>query len=193
MPGIQIPTNTKTLYVIFSADINPTTCEGLLGVMAEAVNQGVKQVYLAFTTAGGNVREGVHLYNVLRKMPFDLTIHNVGSVDSIGNAVFLGGKKRYAVPTSTFMYHGVGFTITTATRFEEQHVRERLDSILADQKKIGEIVSANSNLEPKQVADLFRRQQTKDASWAVEKGIIHEVRDFQIPPGSPVISLVFKR
>jgi ATP-dependent Clp protease protease subunit len=193
MPDLQIPPNTPVLYVVFSAEINPNTCESLVGVMSEATNQKVGAVYLALTTPGGNVREGMHLYNVLKGMPFDLAMHNVGSVDSIGNAVFLAGKTRYSVANATFTYHGVGFNIGTTTRLEEQHVREYLGSILADQKKIGGVISANSNLNPRQGASLFRRQQTKDAAWAVDKGIIHEIREFQIPPGGPVVSLVFKR
>jgi len=193
MIALQVPPNTKTIYVTFSAEINPNTTEGLLAVMAGAANQRVQEVYLALSTPGGNVREGMNLYNVLKGVPFDLTIHNGGTVDSIGNAMFLAGKKRYATDNATFMYHGVGFTINSPTRLEEQHLRERLDSILADQKRIGGIIARHSNLNARQIATLFRRQQTKDASWAIDKGIIHEVSDFQIPPGSPVVSLVFQR
>ena len=35
--------------------------------------------------------------------------------------------------------------------------------------------------------------QTKDAAWAVEKGIVHEVREVQMQTGAPVITLVFQR
>ena len=52
---------------------------------------------------------GMNLYNVMRAMPFKLITHNVGNVDSIGNAIFLAGVARYACPHSTFMFHGVGF------------------------------------------------------------------------------------
>lgn len=193
MPVLQIPPNLPMLYVIFSADINPSTAESLTSVMSEAANQKTKQVYLALSTPGGQVMGGMNLYNILRGMPFDLTVHNVGSVDSIGNAVFLAGKTRYAVSNSTFMFHGVGFETPGKVRFEEQSVRNHLESILADQKRIGEVISDRSKLKSNEVAELFLGQQTKDASWAVEKGIIHEIRDFQIPPGNPVISLVFQR
>ena len=37
---------------------------------------------------------GMTLYNTLRAMPFELITHNVGNVDSIGNAVFLAGDLR---------------------------------------------------------------------------------------------------
>ena len=193
MVNLNIPENAPVLYVTFSAEINPSTTESLIAVMSRAAMQRVKQVHLALSTPGGQVREGMNLYNILRGMPFDLATHNIGSVDSIGNAVFLAGKSRYATANSTFMFHGVGFTITQATRLEEQDVRDRLDSILADQKRIGTVIADNSNLNPRQVAALFRTQQTKDVSWAVEKGIVHAVRDLSIPLGSPIVSLVFQR
>jgi len=193
MTNLNIPQNAPMLYVTFSAEINPATTEGLIAVMAQAAGRRVRGVYLALSTPGGQVREGMNLYNILRGMPFDLTVHNVGSVDSIGNAVFLAGKTRYATANSTFLFHGVGFNITAPTRLEEQHVRDRLDSILADQKRIGSVITANSNLNDEQVANLFRTQQTVDAAWAIDKGIVHEIRDLSIPPGSPIVSMVFQR
>ena len=45
---------------------------------------------------------GMNLYNFLRGLPIRLTTHNVGNVDSIGNAVFLAGEHRYACPHSPF-------------------------------------------------------------------------------------------
>jgi ATP-dependent Clp protease protease subunit len=136
---------------------------------------------------------GLNLYNVLKAMPFRLTTHNVGNVDSIGNAIFLAGEPRYACPHSTFIFHGVGFDITQPSRFEERHLRERLDSILADEKRIGAIIEQHTKLAPEQVETLFREATTKDATYAASVGIVDEVRDVQIPAGSPILSLVFQR
>jgi ATP-dependent protease ClpP protease subunit len=46
------------------------------------------------SSPGGHVMLGMNLYNVLRALPIKLTTHNVGNVDSIGNAVFLAGNPR---------------------------------------------------------------------------------------------------
>ena len=67
---------------------------------------------------------GLNIYNVLIGMPFELITHNVGNVDSIANAVFLAGTKRYACPHSTFMFHGVGFDITAGMRLEEKFLKQ---------------------------------------------------------------------
>jgi ATP-dependent protease ClpP protease subunit len=183
----------QIVYVSFSAEISPHTTESLLAVMSNCVNQGVKAVYLLLSSPGGSVMNGLNIYNVLRGMPFELITHNVGNVDSIANAIFLAGSKRYACPHSTFMFHGVGFDVKGQFRLEEKLLRERLDNILTDHKRIGSIISERTKLEQEVVECLFTEAQTKDATFAASTGIVHEIKDVQIPPGSNVISLVFQR
>lgn len=132
---VNIPENTPIVYISFSAEINQNTTESLITVMADCANSKVQQVYLLLSTIGGSVMNGLNLYNVLRAMSFELITHNVGSVNSVGNMIFLAGKKRYAVANATFMFHGVGFTLSQGQRLEEKDIREKLTGILRDQKK----------------------------------------------------------
>ena len=145
------------------------------------------------STQGGSVMHGMNLYNVLRALPVELITHNVGNVDSIGNAIFLAGIKRYACPHSTFMFHGVGCQTQPNQVLEAKFLRERLDSITADQKRIGSVIVERTNIGEQDVANLFLEAQTKDAGFALASGIIDEIREVNIPSGNPVVSLVFQR
>jgi len=167
---------TDTVYVSFSAEIIPKTAESLIGLFANLANQSVPHVYLMLSTPGGAVMSGLNHYNIMRGLPFDITVHNVGNVDSIGNAIFLAGSKRYACPHSTFMFHGVGFDIQSPIRLEEKFLRERLDAIDADQRRIGQIIEERTQLTGEQVKGLFLEAQTKDATFAASCGIVHEIR-----------------
>lgn len=187
-PATQLPT-----YVSFSAEIVPQTTESLIALMANLSNMGTKEVHLLLSTPGGSVMHGLNLYNVLRALPMKLVTHNVGNVDSIGNAVFLAGEERYACPNSTFMFHGVGIDVPSGMRLEQKFLRERLNGILADETRIGAVIQERCSLDGTQVEELFREMKTKDAAYAVSAGIVHEVRDVQIPPGAPIQSLVFQR
>lgn len=187
------PEAQPIFYVSFSAEINPHTTESLIATLANCSSQGAEEVHLLLSTPGGSVMNGMNLYNVLRALPLRLVTHNVGNVDSIGNAVFLAGEHRYASPHSTFMFHGVGMDTTGAMRLEEKLLRETLASILADQKRIAGIIEERTNLDSRQVKALFREAQTKDATYAVSTGIVHEIKDVEIPPGCPVFTLVFQR
>lgn len=111
------------------------------------------------STPGGTVMNGLNLYNVLRGMPINLTTHNVGSIDSIGNAIFLAGRQRYACPHSTFMFHGVGVDVRAQMRFEEKNLNEVLGSILADQKRIGDLVREHTALNQRQVRSFFKEER----------------------------------
>ncbi len=189
----QSATPPSVRYLSFSAFINRETVQTLIQMMSKYHNEGVQEVYLMMSTGGGEVQPGVHLYNFLRGLPFRLTIHNVGYVNSVGNVVFLAGDRRYANPNATFMFHGVGFTLSQGTRFEEQQLRERLEGVLRDQGRLGSIIHERTKLDEEVVKGLFSKAETMDAAWAAEHGLIDEIRDLQIPAGSRVDSLVVQQ
>ena len=65
LPGLP-PTETNTVYVSFSAEINPNTTESLIALLSNLTNQNVPDVYLLLSTPGGAVMSGLNLYNVMR-------------------------------------------------------------------------------------------------------------------------------
>lgn len=187
------PNRGQTFYVSFSAEINAHTTESLIAVMADCVTKKATEINLLLSTPGGNVMNGINLYNVLKALPVKLVTHNVGNVDSIGTAVFLAGKERYACPHSTFMFHGVTAGFQQAAQVSAQQMREHLATLDADELRIGSIIEQHAKLGHAEVVALFREQRTKNATNAVSAGIVHEIKDVQIPPGSPVVALVFQR
>jgi len=48
---------------------------------------------------------GFALYFFLKSLPLPLITWNVGSVESVGVAIFLAGHKRYACPGTRFLIH----------------------------------------------------------------------------------------
>lgn len=186
----EVPTEA---YVSFSAEINPNTGESLIATMANLANQGVERVTLCISTPGGGVPKGLTIYNTLRGMPFELITHNVGNVDSIGNAIFLSGDQRFACPHSTFMFHGVAAPMSDGEFLDRRNLEERTEGVLADEKRIGAIIEERTTLSGADVEALFQHAQTKDAAYAVGAGIVHEIKDIEFAPGVPVLSLVFQR
>ena len=192
MQPAQPPQPPTRVYVMFTAEIVPKTVESLIQALSNLAQNRVPEVYIAFATPGGNVMNGITLYNFLRGVPFNLIMHNLGNVDSIGNAVFLAGHERYASSHSTFMFHGVGFD-QAAGRYEEKNLREMLNGITNDQRRIGSIITDRTSIPQDEAEGLFRETQTKTAEFARDRGIVHEIREFKLPAGAPVISFVFQR
>ena len=182
----------KPLYVSFLAEVNPTTTEALIGTIGGQLQHGFDELHLLLSTPGGNVREGIAIYNMLMGLPLKVITYNVGSVNSIGNVIYLAGTERYASRTSSFMFHGVGFDIAN-TRFEEKELIERLEGLRNDQGLISEIITRRTKIRPSEVNQLFLKAAFLPATEAKTRGIVHKIRDVKVPKGVPFMQLVFKR
>lgn len=179
------------VYISFHAPINEHTTQQLLGVTFQQLNEGATEIVYLLSTPGGAVSSGIALYNTLKGLPINTVMHNVGNIDSIGNAIFLAGKKRFACKHATFMFHGVGFDIPAGLRLERKDLNERLDGIESDESKIGGIISDETTLETQEINGLFVEASTKNSDFARSHRIIHEIREVIIPEGVPVLQLVF--
>jgi len=177
------------VYVAFNAPIDSNTVQQLTATCAQLLAQGHDEIYFLLSTPGGNVVAGITLFNMLRALPAKIIMHNVGNVDSIGNAVFLAADERYACEHSTFMFHGVGIPVNG--NFEEKPARQLVRDILESQLRIGTIIEQRTSISPRNVRKLFREARTKDSACALADGIVQGVQDVAIPLGAPVVSLVF--
>lgn len=176
-------------YVVFQGLINSTTSQKFIATISQLVNQGASSIELLLSTPGGEVPAGLTIYNFLRALPIQVNMHNIGNVDLIGNAVFLAGMVRKACKHSTFMFHGIGFHAQNM-HFEEKNLRERLDLILADQKRIGEILQERTKISASEAGELFREARTKDAKYALSVDVVSAIEDVAIPPGAPIVTIV---
>lgn len=117
-------------------------------------------------------------------------MHNVGSIDSIANAIFLAGDERYATSTSVFLLHGITWNFqqpTTLTYSQMQEIISRFDS--AEQLS-AQIIEKHTKLTAAEVRELFRQGQSKNPQFALEKELIHEIREVIIPDGAPLHSII---
>lgn len=179
------------IYINFSAEINPHTSEALMGFLAENTSKGEKEFYILLSSNGGSVKDGVTLYNYINSLPVKITMHNIGLVNSIANVIFLAGDKRYAVPHSSFLFHGVGFNIDRPARFEEKEIKEKTKMIDRDQKLISGIIAEKTKLSLDETRKLFLETQTKTPGEAKNIDLIHEIKKADIPVGVKVFSFAF--
>lgn len=174
-----------SVYVSLAGKIGLRTHQELSRACAELVAERADDVHLILNSTGGGVGEGIALYNLLRAMPFRLTTYNIGRINSIGITIFLAGEMRCASATAAFMFHGVTWTVNSApTMFSEQSLRERLESIRADQRRIAKIYEARTRLRAEDIHTLFAEERDVDATYALDVGVIHEIKELAIPPGS---------
>ena len=93
----QVPTIPSTeVYFVFCGIIDQNSVNRIFNTLAVVTNpqNHVVHVHLLFQSTGGFVGDGFCLYNFFKSLTVDLTIYNVGSVQSAATIAFLGAKKR---------------------------------------------------------------------------------------------------
>lgn len=145
------------------------------------------QIYLVISTNGGEVPAGITAYNFLRSLPKRIVTHNIGNIDSIGNAVFLAGQERFANAHATFMFHGVAQQLSNPTRLNANNLAEMLGSVKSDEKRISDIVQERTKITAAMANKFFGEAVTIDAAEALSVGIIDKMLELQIPAGAPII------
>ncbi|MBI1765456.1 MAG: ATP-dependent Clp protease proteolytic subunit [Acidobacteria bacterium] len=181
---------TPVFYLNFPDAITVNTVKILMSACTEIINnQHPATLYLSMSSRGGDIAAGITLFNYLRALPLDLITHNIGVVDSIATIIFLAGKERFASSNATFLFHGVQLSIQQPTLLSVTQTRELLSGIEADENKLANIYQTFSRLTETEVRELYTQGATKDAKFALDKGVIDEIKDFIISPGSSLISL----
>lgn len=94
-----------THLINFTAPINASTCGQLIEKCSSAVQQQADSVIINIATMGGECSYGFTMYNFLLALPIPVHTHNLGTVESMGNIVFLAGQRRTACPHSKFLFH----------------------------------------------------------------------------------------
>jgi len=182
---------TDTVYLTFYDNINIDSANRLMTFCAKVIQQyQPRSLYFLFSSGGGFVDSGVTLYNYLRGLPQEIIMHNIGSIDSIANAVFLAANKRFATLASTFLLHGISWTFQQGSSLTYTQMQETMSRFDAAEQLSAQIIGNRTSLTAEEVRELFRQGQSKTPQFALEKGLIHEIKDVQIPSGAPLHAIV---
>ena len=139
---------------------------------------------------GGNVVAGFMLYNFLKSLPVEITMHNIGSVDSIATVIFMAGGRRLATPYSTFLFHGVQLTVAAKKSYTPNQLRELLNGLEADDARIARAIMQNTKLTEEDVKRLSAQGETMSPNTALEKGVVHKINNWRITDGCPIVNIL---
>ncbi len=89
----------------FTAPINSATCGKLIEKASLAAQQQATRLVINLATMGGECSYGFSLYNFLLTLPMPVHTHNLGTIESMGNVIFMAGEHRTASPHSKFLFH----------------------------------------------------------------------------------------
>lgn len=189
--GNPVPTPTGgTFYVNYVDRIDLERVKFIMNVCAQIMEQRKPDtLYFLLSSNGGDVDAGIALYNFLKSLPVKLVMHNIGSIDSIANVIFVAGAERYASKHTSFLFHGVNIEIKQPVSLGLSQLREVTDRIEKSHEKIAGIVCQNTSLTKKEIEELFLQGRTEGIKFALDKGIISAEKNIEIPVGAPFVSI----
>lgn len=188
---MNIPAEPKrVIYINYFGAIDMQRVNAIIAVCSNVLAQEKPdELYFLFASPGGEVNSGIVLYNFLCALPVQITMHNVGAVDSIGNVIFSSGDRRYAAPHSSFLFHGVMMGISKDSSLSPNQLNELRSSLESDQKKIAGILQEKSKLSEAEILRFFSEGESKDAVFAKEKGIIDDILAPSIPKDALLVTI----
>ncbi len=173
-------------YFGFTGMIEPGGVGRIAGALNSAVNSGLEQVQLSFSSNGGYVADGIYLFNHIRALPLHLVIYNTGSVSSIAVSVFLAATERYCSAHAMFMIHP---TTMGGAEMTARRLQSTLDAALADDDRTDNILRQRSRI-PDQVLAARRHSEVHiSPHQAVDFGLVQGVREFALPRGEQIVQI----
>jgi ATP-dependent Clp protease protease subunit len=181
-----VPDLPKQVYGVFCGAITQEAAQKIATMVGVASNGGVEHVHLLFQSLGGNVGDGVFLYNLFKSLPFDLTLYNSGQVSSIAAVAYLGAKGRKTSATALFMLHRSTNSPQFATAAKMASI---VKSLTLEDARTDLILREKIRFDEEQWSNLERHDLFLSAAEAVEYGIADEIADFAPPMGTKLFTV----
>lgn len=177
---------TASAYFGFTGVIEPNGVGRIAAALNSAVNGGVEEVHLSFSSNGGYVADGIYLHNHIRALPLRLVIYNTGSVGSIAVSVFLAAAERYCSSHAMFMIHP---TTMGSAEMTARRLQSTLDAALADDDRTDNILRQYSAI-PEDILAARRHSEVHiSPRQAIEFGLVQGVREFALPKGKHIVQI----
>jgi ATP-dependent protease ClpP protease subunit len=180
----------QTIFLTVACGIDDKSVNKLMLLCTNLIsNAKPKCIYFLFSSGGGGIDPAIAFYNFLRSLPCEIVMHNISMVASSATVVFHAADQRFSSPGSTFHFHGLTWGFGNGEAVNRLRLAE-LQSILAEgETRMSLLIQNRCKLTEEMLRSMFREGQSRDNAYALEHGIIQEVRELKIP--ADAITLTF--
>ncbi len=160
----------------------PVTSEAANLIVAQLIHlesdDPDKDISLYINSPGGDVYAGMAIYDTMRYVGSEVQTICFGMAMSMGAILLAGGAKgkRIALPNSKIMIHQ-GHTSGFEGQATDVEIRAR--EILAIQRRMEEMLAADTGHTPERIHEDTQRDNFMDAAQAREYGLIDRVVDLR--------------
>ena len=150
-----------TSWEWFESDISAATLSKQLDAMGD-----VNQIDVFINSYGGEVAEGLAIYNALRRHKAKVTTYCDGFACSIASVVFMAGDERVMNESSLLMIHNAW----TSVQGNAEELRKQAEDLEKITQASVEAYKAHSSLSEDEIKELMDAETWMLPSEAVEYG-----------------------
>jgi ATP-dependent protease ClpP protease subunit len=175
---------TSDYFFGFNLAIEQQAVASLISMVQGAIVSGATAVTVCLTSRGGDYAQAAYAYEVLSGLPVPISMHAIGTVRLSAVTLFMAGARRFAAAGTDFL---LGETFAgPPLRIEHQEVIALDETARVDclDRLAAERVAKTTGRSVNEVVEWIEERRFLDAEFALDKGIVHEIRPLQIPPGA---------
>ena len=174
--------------ILFYAHVNDRTAHSLIRVINSLREAGRETVHLLLQTEGGSTGAGLIIHNFIKSSGVKVIAVNMGVVASMGTVIFCAAEERICLPHSRLLFHPNVWEFSNE-KLGVFQIEEKVNILKKEHDLIASIISSSTGKTVEQVKTLMFDHQSFSAKEAQDFGLVHEIRDFQIPKEAKIIMI----
>lgn len=139
----------------------------------------VRKINVNINSLGGDVKEGIAIYNALQRHPAKVTTRCDGWACSIASVIFMAGDNRVMYPTSLLMIHNAWTSAWTANAAEMRKLADDLDTITGSSKAA---YMEHINITEESLSRMMDEETWITPEDALEMGFATKIEKLADPP-----------
>lgn len=183
----EINYKRRNIYINedIKGDIAKKVIEQIIEINAYDEEQRMEDIYykanpinLFLTTDGGNVEEGLAIYDAIKYSKTPVDIYVLGKCYSAGFLILGAGTHRFAYPNARFMIHELSYSLPyNKLATHEDYTNEFKEN----QKQVNKLILSDTNISREELQ--WHCEHKKDwfmsAEEALNLGVIDKIIDKQ--------------
>ena len=136
-----------------------------------------KEITIYINSPGGEVQSGLAAYDLLCMTKAPVTTVCIGEAASMAAILFLAGKRRIMLPSSTIMIHDPSPGGGSLTGMKPDQIEEKLSGLKKTRDRLCSIISEKTGKTMKQVMKKTCKDSFFTAEEALDFGLATEIAE----------------
>lgn len=135
-----------------------------------------KLIELDINCPGGNVIEGLAIFDKLRSMEGCTIVSNaIGECSSMATVIYLAASRRISQPNARFCIHKPRYTDVYQSQMTEDDAKRMYDDLHAETERFIKIYEDRINLSSEEIESLMKEDRYISADEALSIGLVTEI------------------